>query len=351
MLYFQNDYHAACCPGILERLNTADRFPGYGTDAACRSAADRIRELCGDESLQVHFLTGGTLTNLTVISAALRPYQGVLAASSGHIHVHETGAVEGTGHKVLELPSKDGKIRANQVGAAARAHFADGEREHTVQPKMVYISQPTELGTLYTLQELRDLSAVCRKYGLYLFVDGARLSYGLAAAGNDVTLPELAKLTDVFYIGGTKCGAMFGEAVVISNPALAENFRYMMKRQGAMLAKGWLLGVQFQVLMENGLYERLAAYADHLADEIRDTLRDIGAPLLVPGTTNQIFAVLPDSVLEKLSESVLFTEYCRADDTHRVIRLCTGWNTPEEDVQALCSLLRKLCPGEKEEFI
>ena len=255
MLYFQNDYHAGCHAEILRRLDRLSQrdFPGYGQDELCGKAADTIRRLCGREDLAVHFLVGGTQTNLTVIAAALRPYQAVIAAECGHIHVHETGAVEATGHKVLALPSQDGKVMAAQVEQVAKNHQSQEDRAHEVQPKMVYISYPTELGTLYTRQELEALHRVCRQYGLFLFLDGARLGYGLTAKDCDVTLQDLARLCDVFYIGGTKVGAMFGEAVVIANPELEGDFRYMIKRQGGMLAKGWLLGLQFEALLEDGL--------------------------------------------------------------------------------------------------
>ena len=256
MIYFNNDYAEGCHPKVLEALikTNMEQAPGYGTDDHCRSAAERIRSLCKDSDLDVHFLVGGTQANLTVIDAALRPHQGVVGADTAHINVHETGAVEATGHKVLWLPGQDGKITAEQIRACVLEHRTNESFEHTVQPKMVYLSNPTELGTLYSLHELEEISSACRELGLYLFVDGARLGYGLEAKGNDVTLPDLARLCDVFYIGGTKVGALFGEAVVISNPALKEDFRYLIKQHGGMLAKGRLLGVQFEALLEGGLY-------------------------------------------------------------------------------------------------
>ena len=341
MLYFQNDYHAGCHAEILRRLDRLSQrdFPGYGQDELCGKAADTIRRLCGREDLAVHFLVGGTQTNLTVIAAALRPYQAVIAAECGHIHVHETGAVEATGHKVLALPSQDGKVMAAQVEQVAKNHQSQEDRAHEVQPKMVYISYPTELGTLYTRQELEALHRVCRQYGLYLFLDGARLGYGLTAKDCDVTLQDLARLCDVFYIGGTKVGAMFGEAVVIANPELAGDFRYMIKRQGGMLAKGWLLGLQFEALLEDGLYFRIAQKANDQADHIRKTLEDGGIPMLVPGSTNQIFPILSDSALKNLSQKVLYTDMGPVDETHRAIRLCTSWSTGDEAVEELCRLL------------
>ena len=344
MLYFNNDYAEGCHQSILDALvkTNMEQTLGYGEDDYCAAAREKIRKACGNDNLAVHFLVGGTQTNLTVIDAALRPHQGALCASSGHIHVHETGAVEATGHKVLALPSTDGKITARQVEQVVLAHRADGAFEHIVQPKLVYISNPTELGTLYTKQELEDLSAVCQKLGLYLFLDGARLGYGLMAKGNDLTMEDIARLCDVFYIGGTKVGALFGEAVVIRNPALAEDFRYIIKQHGGMLAKGRLLGIQFDTLFTDDLYYKISAHADAMADRLRDTLAEIGAPLLVPGTTNQVFAILPDKALEELAKTVTFCEQERVSDTHRAVRFCTSWATKEENVDILCRTLQEL---------
>ena len=344
MLYFNNDYAEGCHQSILDALvkTNMEQTLGYSEDSYCAAAREKIRKACGDDSLAVHFLVGGTQTNLTVIDAALRPHQGALCASSGHIHVHETGAVEATGHKVLALPSTDGKITARQVEQAVLAHRADGAFEHIVQPKLVYISNPTELGTLYTKQELEELSVVCQKLGLYLFLDGARLGYGLMAKGNDLTMADIARLCDVFYIGGTKVGALFGEAVVIRNPALAEDFRYIIKQHGGMLAKGRLLGIQFDTLFTDDLYYKISAHADAMADRLRDTLAEIGAPLLVPGTTNQVFAILPDTLLEELAKTVTFSEQERVSDTHRAVRFCTSWATKAENVDTLCRKLKEL---------
>lgn len=344
MIYFNNDYSEGCHPKILEVLaqTNMEQTPGYGMDDHCAGAAKKIRTLCGDDTLAVHFLVGGTQTNLTVIDAALRPHQGVMGAASAHINVHETGAVEATGHKVLWLPGEEGKIAAAQVRETVLAHRVDSSREHTVQPKMVYISNPTELGTLYSKKELQELSDTCRELGLYLFVDGARLGYGLEAVGNDVTMEDLARLCDVFYIGGTKVGALFGEAVVISNPELKEDFRYLIKQHGGMLAKGRLLGIQFETLLEDGLYFQIARQADVLADQIRDCLSECNVPLLVPGTTNQIFPILPDTALEEFSKTYAFSEQERIDETHRAVRFCTSWATTQENVDALCRDLKRL---------
>lgn len=344
MIYFNNDYSEGCHSVVLEKLcsTNMEQTSGYGMDPYCQKAAGIIRNLCGDEKLAVHFLVGGTQTNLTVIAAALRPHQGVLGAVTAHTQVHETGAIEATGHKVLSLPTLDGKITAEQIRDTVVAHFADEAAEHMVQPKMVYISNPTELGTLYTLAELEQISGVCREMGLYLFLDGARLGYGLTAKGNDVTLEDLARLCDVFYIGGTKVGALFGEAVVISNPAIAADFRYLIKQHGGMLAKGRLLGIQFLALLEDGHYFSIARHANALADQLRDVLKELGYPMLVEGTTNQVFPILPDTILEKLKEYVSFTEQQRVNASHRAVRFCTSWATTQENMDFLCDLLRKL---------
>ena len=348
MIYFNNDYAEGCHPKVLEALikTNMEQTPGYGTDDHCRSAAERIRSLCKDSDLDVHFLVGGTQANLTVIDAALRPHQGVVGADTAHINVHETGAVEATGHKVLWLPGQDGKITAEQIRACVLEHRTNESFEHTVQPKMVYLSNPTELGTLYSLHELEEISSACRELGLYLFVDGARLGYGLEAKGNDVTLPDLARLCDVFYIGGTKVGALFGEAVVISNPALKEDFRYLIKQHGGMLAKGRLLGVQFEALLEGGLYFEISRHADGLADKIRRCLQRNHVPMYVENETNQIFPILPNAVLAQLQKTYVFTEQCRVDDAHRAVRICTSWATGDENVDRLCRDLDALLKAE-----
>ena len=344
MIYFNNDYCEGCHQRILDKLSDTNlvQTPGYGTDDYCRHAAELIRKHCGSNDLDVHFLVGGTQTNLTVIDCALRSHQGALCPVSGHINVHETGAVEATGHKVLGLPSTDGKITAKQVRDYVLAHRSDPDAEHTVQPKLVYISNPTELGTLYSLQELSSLSETCHELGLYLFLDGARLGYGLAARGNDVTLRDIARLCDVFYIGGTKMGALFGEAVVFSNRSMGQDFRYFIKQRGGMLAKGRLLGIQFEALFEDDLYFRLGAYADRLADQLRDTLQDLGCPMLVEGVTNQLFPILPDEVLAELKKEFSFVTMDKMDESHHAVRFCTSWATKQENVDALCGTLNRL---------
>ena len=344
MIYFHNDYSEGCHQKVLEALTRTnlEQTPGYGEDHYCAEAADLIRKACNAPDMAVHFLVGGTQANMTVIDAALRPHQAAVSADLGHINSHETGAVEATGHKVMALPSVGSKITAEQVERLVEEHYASASFEHTTQPKLVYISSPSELGTLYSLAELEALSAVCRTKGLYLFLDGARLGYGLAASDNDVTLADLARLCDVFYIGGTKVGALFGEAVCITNPALKEDFRYLIKQHGGMLAKGRLLGVQFKALFEDGLYFQLGQHAVAMADKIRATLEELDVPSLVPGTTNQIFPILSDALLAELEKEFTFVEQERVSPTHRAVRFCTSWATTEENTDALCACLRRL---------
>ena len=344
MIYFNNDYSEGCVPEILEALSASnfEQTPGYGVDCYCNAAADKIRKLCRKEDAYVHFLVGGTQTNLTVIAASLRPHQGVIAAVTGHISVHETGAIEGTGHKVIELPGEDGKLCACQIEnlVAEQSHCMDAE--HMVQPKMVYISSPTELGTLYSLDELKSIRSVCDKYGLYLFLDGARMGYGLTAEGNDVFLPDYASLCDVFYIGGTKVGALFGEAVVISNKDIATDFRYLIKQRGGMLAKGRLLGLQFDTLFKDDLYFTIAKKANEYAALIRTKLKTLGYGFMVENTTNQLFPILPDDVLAELEKEFCFSDMGRIDATHRAVRICTSWATKQENIDLLCRKLTQL---------
>lgn len=337
MIYFECDYHEGAHEKVMQRLietNLAQTM-GYGEDPFCEEARQTIRRLCGNDDLAVHFLVGGTQTNTTVIAASLRPHQGVISADSGHINVHETGAIESTGHKVLGLPSTAGKISAEQVKQYYEAHWSDDSHEHVVQPKVVYISNPTELGTLYSKAELEALAAVCKECGLYLFMDGARLGYGLTAADNDLDMETIADLCDVFYIGGTKCGALFGEAVVIKNPQINEDFRYMIKQNGGMLAKGRLLGVQFQALLEDGLYFEIAGHANKMASKIREACRTAGYDFFMENSTNQIFVTLPNDKMHKLEENYVFAHWQKMDEDHWGIRICTSWATKEEDVDKL----------------
>ena len=336
-ILFNSDYTEGAHPRILERLieTNLEQTTGYGEDAYCEAAREAIRKVCDAPEADVHFLVGGTQANFTVISSALKPYQGVLCADTGHINVHETGAVEACGHKVLALPGKDGKITAEQIRNAHDLHWSDESHEHIAQPKMVYISHPTELGTLYTKGELEEIGRVCRECGLYLFLDGARLGYGLMAPGTDVTIADIAKICDVFYIGGTKVGALFGEAVVIMNPQLKPDFRYCIKQKGGMLAKGRLLGIQFLELFRDGLYFEIAKHAIDMAMILKEGLKEKGYSFFMDSVTNQQFIMIEDEKLEKTREKYGVTYQQRYDETHSVIRLCTSWATTEENVRSL----------------
>lgn len=335
MIRFNNDYSEICHDRILAKMaEIKDRqFSGYGEDECCAEAAEIIRGLTGRPDADVHFLVGGTQTNLTVIAAALRPHQCAVCAQTGHINVHETGAVEATGHKVQTVYSQNGKISAADIREIHKKHWEDGSHEHIAQPKLVYISDSTEIGTIYKRQELEEIYSACRECGMYLFVDGARLGYALASPENDIDLKTLADNCDVFYIGGTKGGAMFGEAVVILNEALKEDFRYLIKQRGGMLAKGWLLGIQFSELLRDGLYFELAKKADKLAFDIRDALVKAGYSMYSESPTNQQFVILPDDVIERLSEKYVLSYQERYDERSSVVRICTSWATKEENVR------------------
>ena len=339
---FYSDYLEGAHPAILDALNRTnfEQTPGYGEDDHCRRAAQLIKDACGRQDADVHFLVGGTQTNATVIASVLRPHQGVLCASTGHIGVHETGAIEHSGHKVLPLPATDGKICAEQITEAIEAHWADECHEHTVQPGMVYISFPTELGTIYTKAELEAIGKACKEKDIPLFIDGARLGYGLTSPACDVTLQDIAAIADVFYIGGTKQGALFGEAVVINNNKLKPDFRYFIKQNGGMLAKGRLLGIQYEVLFEDSLYFKIARHANEQAALIRKTAGELGIELFGTSPTNQIFLVVEDAKLPALNEKIGYEFWQRYDPTKSVIRVCTSWATPDSAVGALLKALQ-----------
>ena len=343
MIRFESDYTQGAVPEIIEKLveTNLEQTPGYGTDKYCMSAAEKIKKEIGNENADVHFLVGGTQTNYIFISSVLRPHQGVISACTGHINVHESGAIEATGHKVIGLPSDDGKMDADIFEKYVSGYWADGTYEHMVQPGMLYISQPTENGTLYTAAELKRLREICDKYSMLLYVDGARMGYGLMAEGNDVTLPLLAELCDIFYIGGTKVGALFGEALVIVNDALKKDFRYMQKRHCGMFAKGRLLGLQFLEMFKDGLYYEMGKNGIDTAYRVRDAFRKAGFPFLYESNTNQQFPVLPDTVLEILSEKFSWDYWCRVDEEHSCVRFCTSWATTDEYVKALEAELEK----------
>ena len=341
MIQFQCDYSEGAHPRILERMmqTNFEQTVGYGEDHYCEMARVLVEKACGRPDADVHFLVGGTQANATVISSVLRPHQGVLCVRSGHINVHETGAIEHSGHKVLALEGTNGLLSAESVRKAMEDHLAEDGPEHTVQPGMVYISFSTEVGTVYTLSQLQELSAVCREYGLPLFIDGARMGYGLASEGCDVTLNDIARLADVFYIGGTKQGALFGEAVVIVNESLKKDFRYFIKQNGGMLAKGRLLGIQFMTLFEDGLYFELSEHAVAQAMRIRDAFASKGYRFLVDSPTNQQFPILPNSEMDRLSADFKFSVWQKIDESHTAVRFCTSWATKAEAVDALLAAI------------
>lgn len=344
MIRFESDYTEGAIPEILRALEEHNyvQTAGYSTDPLSDAARARVREKCAAPDAAVHFLVGGTQTNLTVIAAALRAHQGAVCADAGHIAVHETGAIEATGHKVLPIPAPDGKLHADALDELCSAHWADSNFEHTVQPGLAYISLPTETGGLYSLAELTALRAVCDRWNLLLYCDGARLGYALAAEENDVTLPDLARLCDAFYIGGTKVGALFGEALVIPNAALARDFRYLIKQRGGMLAKGWLLGLQFSELLREDTYERISRHAVRQALRIRDGFKRHGCRFLIDSPTNQQFPIVPDDKLAQLSERFASSFWCAPTPGQSAVRFCTSWATREEDVDALLAALDEI---------
>lgn len=333
MYSFNNDYSEGAHPKILEVLTRAsvEQNAPYGNDRHSLHAAELIKQQIGCDDVDVHFFEGGTQTNMTAISAFLRPYESAVAAQTGHINVHETGAIEATGHKVLTAVTENGKLTPKLVEEILGGHTD----EHMVKPKLVYVSDSTEIGTIYTKAELTALSEFCKAHKLYLYLDGARLGSALTSAENDLTFQDLPKLTDAFYIGGTKNGALFGEALVICNPDLKENFRYMLKQKGAMLAKGMVLGVQFEALFQNNLYFELAAHANEMANQVKQAIEDAGFGFLSPSSTNQLFPVLPDYLIEKLQNKYEFQLWEKIDNSTSAIRLVTSWATPESAVKDL----------------
>ncbi len=340
MLNFECDYLEGAHPAILERLveTNMEKTSGYTLDCYCEQAREKIRQAVRCPEAEVHFFVGGTQTNATMIGTMLRPYEGVVAAESAHINQHEAGAVEAGGHKVLALPHSDGKLDAGVLRRYLADFFADSVYQHMVNPGMVYISHPTEYGTLYTAAEMRSIAGVCREYGLPLYLDGARLSYGLAAAGTDVTLPLIAELCDAFYIGGTKTGALFGEAAVIPRPGAVRQMFSIIKQKGALLAKGRLLGIQFDTLFTDDLYLTIARHALDMASRIAGALRSKGYEFFAEPQTNQIFAVVDPARAEALSRRVAFSTWEKRGDCP-VVRFATSWATSEKDVEALIDML------------
>lgn len=346
MLRFQNDYSEGAHPNVLRALcdTNLSATPGYGLDDDCRRAADAIRARFACPDADVHFLVGGTQTNLLAAAAFLRPWEAMVAADTGHVNVHETGAIEATGHKVIAVPGADGKLTPAAIADAAAQHCAQPGvyDEHMVLPRMAYISDATELGTVYTKAELTALRAVCDAHGLYLYLDGARLAQALTAAGNDLRPEDLPQLCDAFYIGGTKNGLLFGEAMVIVNDALKPGFRRAMKRSGAMLAKGRLLGVQFAAALEQDLWLDMGRHANTQAQRIAAALSNLGVPMYVPSPTNQIFPILPDAKIAQLQERAAFYTNTRVDETHQAVRFVTSWATTDAQVDALLALLNEV---------
>lgn len=337
MIRFNSDYLEGTHPQILKALTNTNSVQtcGYGEDEYCEEARKAVLKECKCEQAQVHFLVGGTQTNTTVIASILRPHQAVLCVKEGHINVHETGAIEATGHKVLAIEGKEGKISADQIREQHRLHWEDGSHEHIAQPKLVYISNPTELGTIYSKAELEEIRKACDECQMYLFLDGARLGYGLMSKENDMSIEDIAKNCDVFYIGGTKVGALFGEAVVITNPALQEDFRYFIKQRGGMLAKGRLLGIQFLELFRDGLYFEISAHAIEMADILKNGLKELGYSFYIDSPTNQQFVIVSDEKLSQLSEKYSYEYQMRYDETSSVVRFCTSWATKEEQIRQL----------------
>lgn len=343
-LSFASDYLEGAHPSILKRLADTNwqKLPGYGFDEISLAAKDKIRQACHAPNAEVEFLVGSTQANAVMIDALLQPYQGVAAADTGHISVHEAGAIEAGGHKVLTLPGHEGKITAAQIAELAGDYAADANHDHMVMPGMVYLSQPTEFGTLYTRSELQAIHDVCQQYDMKLYVDGARLSYALACTVNDVTMADLATLCDAFYIGGTKCGALIGEAVVIPDPQLLPHLFTMIKQHGALLAKGRLLGIQFDELFKDDRYIDIARPAILYADQIRDYLKQNGYQLYGSSPTNQIFFIIENQQLARLEQQVAFSFWEKYDETHTIIRFATSWATQKQDVDQLCKLMREL---------
>lgn len=340
-LFFASDYMEGAHPAILNRLIETNmvKTVGYGMDEYSESAREKIRKACAAPDAEVYFLAGGTQTNATVLDALLRNYQGVVAARTGHVSVHEAGAIEFGGHKVMEVPEQDGRISAETVERCINQYWHDDNHEHMVMPGVVYLSQPTEYGTLYSLRELEEISSVCRTHQVFLYVDGARLAYALACPENDVSLPDLARLCDAFYIGGTKCGALFGEAVVFPKKGTAPHFFTIVKQHGALLAKGRIAGIQFDTLFTDGLYNEIGKNAIETADQIRTVLKEKGYRLGIHSPTNQIFVVLTHDQTARLAENVELAFMEQVDEGHSLMRIATSWATQAADVERLIKYL------------
>ncbi len=342
MISFENDYSLGAHPKILQRLmeTNMEALPGYGTDHYCKNAIKKIQEACECPKAQVYFLVGGTQTNSIIISAMLHSYEGVIAAKTGHINTHEAGAVEYTGHKVLELPEHQGKLNAEEIRAYLKDFYEDENHEHEVFPGMVYLSWPTEYGTLYSRKELEDISSLCGEYEIPLFLDGARLGYGLMSAEADLSLSDIARLCDVFYIGGTKIGALCGEAVVFPRGNAPKHFMTMVKQHGAMLAKGRLLGIQFDALFTDNLYLNISRNAIQMAARLKTLLHQEGLTFYLESPTNQQFVILENEIYKRLQKNVALSFWSKYDETHTVVRFATSWSTTEKDLEELAEFLK-----------
>lgn len=341
MLSFECDYTEGAHERILQRLAEANRehLSGYGSDRYCESAKEKIRRECQCPQAEISFLVGGTQTNAVVIDAMLKSYEGVVAVKTGHVNVHEAGAIEYTGHKVMEIPQHEGKMDAGELEAYLESFWSDVDYEHMVFPGMVYISHPTEYGTLYSKKELEELSRVCRKYKIPLYMDGARLGYGLMSKETDVTLPMIAEYCDVFYIGGTKVGALCGEAVVFTKNNMPAHFLTIVKQHGALLAKRWILGLQFDTLFTDGMYYEISRHAIEMAELLKKGFEEKGYPFFIKSPTNQQFIVLENQQMEKIKKEVTYSQWEKIDKTHTVVRFATSWATTEEDVKKLIALI------------
>lgn len=341
MLHFDSDYMEGAHPAILERLVTTnfEQTAGYGEDEYSKSAKEKIKKACKCDDASVYFLVGGTQSNSTVLDALLKSYEGVISAKTGHINTHESGAVEFSGHKVIELEQHEGKIDADVLNEYLKNFFEDSNYEHMVIPGAVYISYPTEYGTLYTKDELSKISNICRKFDISLFIDGARMGYGIVAKGADITLEYLAQCCDAFYIGGTKVGALFGEAVVIKDSKRISHFKTIIKQHGALLAKGRILGLQFDTLFTDNLYFEIAKHANAMADKLKKAFISKGYRLFLDSTTNQQFVILDNKKIRELENKVTFTFWEKYDETSQVIRFVTSWATKEEDIDKMIELL------------
>lgn len=341
MISFASDYIAGAHPAVLQRLidTNLESTEGYGSDKYCKSAIEKIRAYCDCPEADVYFLVGGTQTNQVVISTMLDDCEGVIAAQTGHIGVHEAGAIEYSGHKVLQLPCENGKLNAETIKEYLVNYYQDDSYDHMVFPGMVYISYPTEYGTLYSKAELESIRDVCREYKIPLFVDGARLGYGLASDKCDITMADLAKLCDVFYIGGTKVGAMFGEAVVFSGNCAPKHFMTKIKQHGALLAKGRLLGLQFDTLFTDNLYMKIGRHAIDMAKQLRSLFEGKGYQFFIDSPTNQQFIILENNKMAELGEKVEFSYWEKYDENHTVVRFATSWSTTQEDIDYLGSII------------